>query len=278
MRTVAPHPQLAPLVRDVMVVEVSEETQRLRLPEPGLVLAVRYRGFASIGSGDDGARLPDVCLTGMAVRARLMRTSAHGAAILVRFRPGGAAHFFRQPLHELLGASLALSELAPSDVVDRLHDEVGDARDDEARARAVERFLFEQQRDRSDSIVSTAVECLGGVDSSGQVRELSERFGLSLDAFEKRFRRVVGCSPRQFASLSRLRRAIDSYRPGLALTRLALDAGYYDQSHFNREFRAVTGESPGRFFGLQRSGQAEHVSAPGPVRTTRVNRRGRGAL
>jgi AraC-like DNA-binding protein len=30
---------------------------------------------------------------------------------------------------------------------------------------------------------------------------------------------------------------------------VAHEAGYADQSHFNREFRAVTGSSPTRFFG-----------------------------
>jgi AraC-like DNA-binding protein len=39
-----------------------------------------------------------------------------------------------------------------------------------------------------------------------------------------------------------------AYRPEVRLTQLALDAGYFDQSHFNREVRAVTGEAPGRFF------------------------------
>lgn len=251
MRTVAPHPALAPFVRDVMSVEVSDETQRLRMPEPGLVLVVRYRGFASVGVGDAEERLPDVSLTGMAVRAREMRTSANGGAVLVRFRPGGAAHFFKEPLHELLGTSTALSDLAPRDIVARVHDRVGDARDDGERARAVEEFLFARQREHADPLVAAAVQRLGGTDDVEPIRALATDLGLSLDAFEKRFRRVVGCSPKQFASLSRLRRAIDSYRPGVSLTQVALDAGYYDQAHFNRELRAATGRAPGQFFRLQ---------------------------
>lgn len=238
-----------------MIVEVGDETRRLRLPEPGLVLAVRYRGFASVGLGDDEERVPDASLTGMAVRARAMRTSARGAAILVRFRPDGAARFFREPLHALLGVTTALSDLAPPDAVARLHDEVGDARDDQARARAVERFLFARQREHADAVVAAAVRRLGQVDGVERIRALAAHAGLSLDAFEKRFRRVVGCSPKQFASMTRLRRAIDGHRPGVSLTQVALAAGYYDQSHFNREFRAVTGMAPGQFFQARGSGR-----------------------
>ena len=248
-----PHPALAPFVRDVMIVEVGDETRRLRMPEPGLVLAVRYRGLASMGLRDEGERAPDVLLTGMAVRAREMRTTANGGAVLVRFRPGGAARFFTAPLHELLGASVALSDLAPGDLVARLHDRVGAAREDGERARAVEAFLFAQQRDHADAIVATAVRHLSeasGIERT-RVGALAACAGLSLDAFEKRFRRVVGCSPKQFASLSRLRRAIDSYQPGMSLTRIALDAGYYDQAHFNRDLRTVTGKAPRQFFQLE---------------------------
>lgn len=254
MRLVPSHPSLARFVRDVMVVEVGAETERLRLPEPGLVLAVRYRGFASLGAGDDEERLPDVSLTGMTVRARPMRTSADGGVILIRFRPGGAAPFFESPLHELLGTTTALSDLAPSDLVARVQDRVGEARDDRERARAVEEFLFTQRREQADPIVALALRHLGEAGGGEPIRALAAQVGLSVDALEKRFRRVVGCSPKQFASLCRLRRAIDSYRRGVSLTQLALDAGYYDQSHFNRALRAVTGKTPGQFFALQGSG------------------------
>jgi AraC-like DNA-binding protein len=58
----------------------------------------------------------------------------------------------------------------------------------------------------------------------------------------------VGTSPKQLASLVRLRRVIDARHTGARWARLAIEAGYFDQSHFNREFRAITGESPRRFF------------------------------
>lgn len=249
MRTVAPPPALAPFVRDMMIVEVQGETERLRLPEPGLVLGVRYRGFASVGERGAEARLPDVTLAGMALHARPMRTSARAGVVLVRFAPGGAGRFFDQPLHELFEQTPALSELVPRADVARMHERVNEARDDAERVRALEEFLFARQRERSDPLVATAVERLRIAGARARIRDLARTLGLSLDAFEKRFRRAVGCTPKQFASLTRLQRAIHSYRPGVPLTQVALGAGYYDQAHFNREFRTVTGKAPGQFFG-----------------------------
>jgi AraC-like DNA-binding protein len=53
--------------------------------------------------------------------------------------------------------------------------------------------------------------------------------------------------PKQFASIVRLRAAVESYGRGSSLTTVAHDAGYFDQFHFVRTFRSFTGEPPQRF-------------------------------
>ena len=55
-------------------------------------------------------------------------------------------------------------------------------------------------------------------------------------------------SPALFNKIGqRFRRAVASYAPGLPLTQLAHDTGYFDQSHLIREFRAFTGLTPRGF-------------------------------
>jgi methylphosphotriester-DNA--protein-cysteine methyltransferase len=249
MRRVAPSARLAPFVSELLVVEVGEETTRVRLPEPGLVLGVRYAGAATLLEDGAAIRLPDATLAGLATRARRMRTAAGGAVVLARFRPGGAAQFFDEPLHELLGATRALEDLLPRSEVDRVTSRVHEASSDAERAGAVESLLLARLRPRSaDPVVVAAVQALEGAHGAVPIQVLARKLGISQDPLEKRFRRAVGASPKQLASLLRLRHAIDTYRPGAPLARLALDAGYFDQSHFSRELRAATGEAPGRFF------------------------------
>lgn len=248
MRIVAPSAWLAPFVRELMVVETGEAVTRVRLPEPGLVLGVRYRGAASLLDGRASARLPDLSLAGMTDTARRMHTAAGSGAILARFHPAGAAKFFSQPLHELHGTTAALGELVPAPDADRVQARVAEATTDRARAAALEAFLFERLRPQEpDPVVAAAIEALTAAQGALPIRALARRLAISQDPLEKRFRRAVGTSPKQFASLLRLRRAIDGYRPGSSLTRLALDAGYYDQSHFTRALRAATGQPPGKF-------------------------------
>ena len=247
MRIIAPSPLLAPFVRELMVVEVREAVTRLHLPEPGLVLGIRYRGGASLFEGGGERRLPDRTLTGMRDTARRMRTSTDGGVVLVRFRPGGAARFFAEPLNEIFGATLALDELVRRPALDRLQGQVVDAANDAERAAALEAFLTARLRPTPpDPVVDAAVRALEESHGALPISTLARRLAVSQDPLEKRFRRAVGATPKQLAKLLRVRHALATWRPGVSLTRLAVDAGYFDQSHFSREVRAVTGQPPGQ--------------------------------
>jgi AraC-like DNA-binding protein len=117
------------------------------------------------------------------------------------------------------------------------------------RVRAVERFLLARKSKRErDLMVAAAVRAMRFARGAISIRSLADRLGLSQDRFEKRFSQPGGTSPKQYCSILRLRQALGGYRPEATLTALAVEAGYYDQSHFIREFRAVTGEAPQKFF------------------------------
>jgi AraC family transcriptional regulator len=60
------------------------------------------------------------------------------------------------------------------------------------------------------------------------------------------FRRCYGASVTEYAQAHSVRRALASLaQPQLALSDVALAAGFYDQSHLNRVFRRITGRTPG---------------------------------
>lgn len=247
MKHFPPTPALAPFIRDFVVVEAAEAVTRLRLPEPGLVMGVRYQGAAALVPGN--TPLPDASLAGMTDSARLMRTSAGGAVVLARFHPGGAAQFFAEPLHELLGETVPLDALSPAADVARLQSRVTDARQHADRLAAMAEFLSERMRPTDpDALVVAGIRAIMSSGGAVRIGDLARRLATSRDPFEKRFRRSVGIAPKQFASLVRVQRAIASHRPGVSLATLAAEVGYFDESHFSRELRAVTGQPPGRFF------------------------------
>nr|WP_306819282.1 helix-turn-helix domain-containing protein [Leptospira sp. id769339] len=73
---------------------------------------------------------------------------------------------------------------------------------------------------------------------------------ISRDSYEKRFREVIGTSPKQLSNLVRMRNIIDSYSSKISFTDLAQESGYFDQAHFIKDFKTFTDETPKRFFKL----------------------------
>jgi AraC-like DNA-binding protein len=240
---------LAPYIQSFTVVETREPQTRTLIPDTCIVVGFRYAGASALVHGDTREQLPNAIFTGLRDRARCMRTAAESGVLLARFHPGAAAAFFRRPLHTTFGTTLALEALAPASDVQRTTRAVAAAADDGARIAVFERFL----RDRlcsvaHDALVSSALRAIEQEPVSARVGALADQLGISRDRLEKRFRSVVGASPKRFARILRLRRSVELYPSASTLTELAVAAGYCDQSHFTREFRAFTGEPPGRFF------------------------------
>jgi AraC-like DNA-binding protein len=250
MRVVAPSARLAPFVRQLTFVETDAEATRLLVPDGAVIAGFRFGGHACVLEASGVVRMPDASFAGLRGTARRMRTSPGGGVVLASFRPGAAAAFFRVPQHELFGATVPLGDLVPRAAVAETADRVREAKDHASRVAAFEAFLLARlDPARIDPLVAEAARRVASDPAGLRVAALARALGLSQDRLEKRFRRAVGTTPKQLASILRLRRAVEAHRAGETLTRTAADAGYFDQSHFNRAFRAATGLAPRAFFG-----------------------------
>lgn len=245
IRRYPPDRQLAPYVRHFTLVEAAERATRILVPDGTIVIGIRYRGAAELLEETGARPMPDLAFTGVSTKARHMRTAAGSGIVLAAFHPGSAGAFFAPALHELFGQTLDLLDLLPRSDVQRAHERVRAATSDGERIAALGQLLVSCLRGANeDRLVLAAARALREAHGQIRIRELAQTLGSGQDALEKRFRRHIGASPKQLASILRLHRAITSYRPGTSLTQLALDAGYFDQAHFNRDVRSATGTSP----------------------------------
>ena len=81
------------------------------------------------------------------------------------------------------------------------------------------------------------------------VHQVVAQSGYSHRGFIALFRDAVGLSPKRYARVQRFRRVLQrtAADPAVSWIDLALDAGYSDQSHFNREFQEFAGVSPAHY-------------------------------
>lgn len=247
---IQPSARLAPFVSEFTFVDTEEEATRVLMPATGVVIGLRYSGSATQLDGEEPRLLPDATIAGVRASTRTMQTSAGGGVVLATFREGGAARFLPQPLHEIHGETLALDDLVPRSAIEEIRSRIAEASGRAERVALFEQFLLDRELpDPPDPIVSAAVAAIRSSRGAVRIADLARHLGISHDPLEKRFRRAVGATPKQFASLIRFRHAVNAYRSGETLTAASIDAGYFDQAHFNRHFRAVTGEAPKRLLG-----------------------------
>jgi transcriptional regulator GlxA family with amidase domain len=67
--------------------------------------------------------------------------------------------------------------------------------------------------------------------------------------FERKFKAAIGVSPKLFANVFRFKRALRLLKndPHKDLLTLAVECGYYDQSHLIRDFKRLSGDAPADF-------------------------------
>ncbi len=61
------------------------------------------------------------------------------------------------------------------------------------------------------------------------------------------FRKQAGCPPHEYQTQVRITRARKLIRDGHLISEVALETGFFDQSHFSRNFKRIVGIPPGQY-------------------------------
>lgn len=246
MEQYIPSDILKPFVEAFLIIESENGMESRTLPDTCIVMAFRYSGKVdSAGVG----KLPPSLITGLRKSPRLFSYSQGAANLLVKFKAGGAAPFFKGVLHELFEASVALDNLIPQQKIRDMEERLAEAKNNASRFAMVEQFLISMLREPPpDKLIVHAVQQIRSLNGAVRIKDLVATLPISLDPFEKRFRQLIGTSPKQFSGIVRLRTLIDHHSEEQSLTRAAYSAGYFDQSHFIKDFKSFTGKTPHEFF------------------------------
>lgn len=179
---------------------------------------------------------------------RFTSTPQCNEMIGVGLYPQAVPLLFRMPAGELSEHILELSDL-PWTNLDELLDRLSQTTSTRQRVGLLRRH-FEQRLiglRPGHALAADAERYIRARHGNVTLAELSVRYGLSVRQFERVFRRHTGFLPKLYARIVRFGSAVDLLPQVASMTELAMTAGYYDQSHFNREFKSFSGFSPGEF-------------------------------
>jgi len=244
-----PRDILKPFVSSIAVVESDNEGEYSVLPGTGLVMGFQYSGSISSVKPEGHSALAAAGVSGLSDRYRVFRSGKGTGSVLVYFRAAGAAPFFSVPLHELFRESVSLDNFVMRAELLCLQEQLCEAKSDRQCVAVVEQFLTNRlTATPPDALVLAALEAIHKVKGNVRIAMLAKQLHTSQSPLEKRFRKVVGTSPKKYASIVRLKNVLHIGRNASSLTELGYDAGFYDQAHFIKEFRSFTGQSPAQFF------------------------------
>ncbi|MBS1523836.1 MAG: helix-turn-helix transcriptional regulator [Bacteroidetes bacterium] len=247
MKQFSPCDALKPYIQSLMVSESQQAQSYTVLPGTSLVMGFQYRGRLTYQQQNSAINLATAGITGILNSYRIFENTADTGTLLVIFKEAGAAPFFNEPLHELYNESLSLDNLVAREELSILEEQLSSTLTDEERVRWVEQFLLSRlQPYKTDLLVSAAIEQIHLTNGLIRMDDLAEKLYTSKSPLEKRFRQVVGTSPKKFATIIRMKSALITMQSPLIMQNERL-LGYYDQSHFIHDFRKFTGTTPEQY-------------------------------
>ena len=168
--------------------------------------------------------------------------------ILVYFTETGFAHFTSHPVNELFNLSISLDNIFDKNGVNEIEEKLTCAISDKQRIKIVEHFLSRRLKDiQTDKLIAEAVKLIYQSKGTIRIKELNEKLFISQSPFEKRFRKVVGTTPKKFASIVRFNMVLNNLNNTKSLTEICYKNNFFDQAHFIKDFKNYTGDTPENF-------------------------------
>ena len=196
---------------------------------------------------DNHSHLSGAVVSGAHRRSFVPEPAEEIFIIGVHFKPGGAFPFLGLPADALADTHVDLETLwGPS--AGQLRARLCEVRTAAERFRLLHGALLTRLCCGVEQhyAVSAALEMFGKNQAGLTVREVAKYIGLSERRFIQVFKAEVGMTPKLFSRILRFQqtRTVIQQNPSPDWTALALDLGYFDQSHFIREFLEFSGLSP----------------------------------
>ncbi len=246
---------LSKYIKNYLIVETNNSVDYLpkeRVYPCGYATMVFHYGSPSKFQKKNSSKYiePNLVICGQQTNYYDLSLSGKTGMILIVFRPHGVKSFFNFPITELLNENLSLQELANNEAAE-LEDRLFNSLNNKQRIIHLENFLIKRLIHSNEfERVEHALKLIENSKGRIKAQDIAYDVCLGIKQFERTFSKYVGVNPKKFASIVRFQNVIQMKRKhkNSSMFQLAIDNGYYDQSHFIHDFKSLTGLTPRVFF------------------------------
>ena len=170
----------------------------------------------------------------------------------IRFYPHTAAYFFNEKLSEFNNEVVSAVDIFGASLK-QLHEQLLEAKSLEKQVALAEdyfadRLLVSEKRHHKLKLVGGFVDNLVSEAGTRRITDVSARNRISSRYLNMLITEYTGLQPKLLAKINRFQHSLALVNSSAQnLTSIAIEAGYFDQSHFIREFKSFTGITPNTF-------------------------------
>jgi AraC-like DNA-binding protein len=259
-----PRPPLDGLIDDLYYLAGAPPYARLTLPPaPSALLIINLGAPFRIRGGTDieTAEYADGCVVTMPTRAWEFGYPLRTRSVGVHFKPWGLAPFLPMPATELCDRPVTVEQVWGRSAIAELRDRLATVDGPYEMLTLLEEELMRRLRETAGlGLVRRTSSVIAATSGAVAIGDLSVAAGVSSTHLAKRFKELIGVTPKRLARTQRFAATVLTINPAEPIDwgELAGGAGYFDQAHFAHEFRAFTGLTPTRYIEVRQRFLREH--------------------
>lgn len=168
------------------------------------------------------------------------------SAIRVDFLPGGMYRMLGIPMHELFDRGFDALNFFGAEMRS-INEQLQHTSNLVEGKNIVEKFLLNTVKNLKQILpFDSAIHVLLNKNGDVSIEKIASLSCLSLKQFERKCKERIGMNPKLYARILKFSKAYRLHEafPHLSWTKIAYEAGYYDQMHMIKDFKVFAGVNP----------------------------------
>ncbi|VUD62672.1 HTH-type transcriptional activator RhaR [Thalassocella blandensis] len=180
--------------------------------------------------------------------SRLLALRGQLSCFGILLKPGAVYSIFNIPANKI-------AQLTPADypiALQHLHYQLAQVETFERRVIEAEKALLrilDKTRLSIPHSVKLGLQYVQSMQASFSIQDLMRQMPVGQRQLERHFQEHLGLTLKQYSRIIRVghARQMLKHSPAASLADIAINSGFFDQSHFHRDFNRVVGMAPGRY-------------------------------
>lgn len=205
--------------------------------------------YCKLPAGNRLAHTPDYMLIGMFSRAYQVHFSETVPVFSIRFKPEALPYILQIQGGEIFESYGDIEAVLGNKFLEFCH-QIREENCVAAMIARTEKFLMSilTSQKVQENYVTRAARIISN-SQINSVQEISDKVNISQRQLERKFKELIGISPKQYFRLIRINKVMQmlEHDQSLNLTDIAYYCGYFDQAHFIKDFKHITDQTPSSY-------------------------------